>query len=142
MSQAKDGDTVKVHYKGTLKDGAVFDTSEGRDPLEFKLGEGQLIPGFENAVRGLNVGDKTTAEIAPDQGYGQHRDDMVEQVPKAEFPEHIKPEVGQMLRVSQPDGENLVVTITEITDDTVTVDANHPLAGKDLVFDIELVSID
>jgi FKBP-type peptidyl-prolyl cis-trans isomerase 2 len=141
MTAAKDGDNVKVHYTGKLTDGSVFDTSLEREPMEFTLGQGQLIPGFENAVIGMVVGDKTTVEISPEQGYGPHISEMVETVPRGDFPPDIEPEVGQMLRVTQPDGENLVVTITGVTDDTVTVDANHPLAGKDIVFDIELIAI-
>jgi len=141
MSAAKDGDTVKVHYTGRLHDGSVFDTSQDREPLEFTLGQGQLIPGFEQAVIGMSVGGKTTIEISPEDGYGPHREDMVESVPLTEFPPHLQPEPGQMLRVSQPNGDSLVVTITSVTEDTVTVDANHPLAGKDLIFDIELMEI-
>lgn len=141
MAAAKDGDTVKVHYTGRLQDGSVFDTSQERDPLEFTLGQGQLIPGFEQAVVGMNVGDRTTIEIKPEDGYGLHREDMVEHVPRTEFPPHIEPEPGQMLRVTQPNGDDLVVMITSVSDDTVTVDANHPLAGKELIFDIEVMEI-
>ena len=141
MSKVKDGDTVKVHYTGKLRDGSVFDSSENREPLEFTLGEGQIIPGFESAVLGMSVGDKAVAEIAPEDAYGPRRDEMVETVPRNEFPDHLEPEVGQMLRVSQPNGESLVVTIADVTDEAVTLDANHPLAGKELIFDIELIEI-
>jgi len=141
MSQAKNGDTVKVHYTGTLDDGTVFDSSREREPLSFTLGKGQLIPGFENAVTGMKVGDTTTANIPSDQAYGPVREEMVARVEKDQFPEGMNPELGQQLQVPQQDGQMLIVTVTEVDDTHVTLDANHPLAGKDLTFDIELVEI-
>ena len=139
MSKVKDGDTVKVHYTGTLKDGEVFDSSEGREPLEFKLGEGQLIPGFEKAVVGLAKGESTTVDIPSAEAYGEAREDLVITVPKDQLPDDVEPQVGMQLQVNQPDGNAVPVRITEVGDEELTLDANHPLAGKDLSFEIELV---
>lgn len=139
---AKKGDTVTVHYEGSLKDGTVFDSSRDRDPVSFKLGEGQLIPGFEKAVEGLAPGESTTAEVPPEEGYGPHRDEMVLAVERKQLPEDLDPDVGQQLQMQQPDGNSMVVTVAEVSDSSVTLDANHPLAGKELVFDIELVGIE
>ncbi|MFN6944964.1 MAG: peptidylprolyl isomerase [Cytophagaceae bacterium] len=141
MSQAKKGDTVKVHYTGKLKDGNVFDSSANREPLQFTLGEGKVIPGFEDAVLGMNVGDKETVEIPSEQAYGEKREDMVISVPLTEVPQDIKPEVGMQLSVQQQDGQQVPVMITAVTEEEVKLDANHPLAGEDLIFDIELVGV-
>lgn len=141
MSQAKQGDKVKVHYTGKLKDGTVFDSSAERDPLEFELGAKQMIPGFENAVEGMNLEENKTVTIPSDEAYGPHREDMIVDVPREQIPEHIEPEVGKGLQIRQQDGRNLSVTIAEVTDDTVRLDGNHPLAGQDLTFDIQLVAI-
>ena len=141
MSKVKDGDTVKVHYTGTLKDGSVFDTSAEREPLEFKLGEGQLIPGFEKAVIGMEEGDSTKIDIPVEEAYGEAREDLIINVPKDQLPEDVEPEVGMQLQVNQPDGQPVPVRIAEITDDELKLDANHPLAGKDLSFEIEVVEI-
>ena len=141
MSKVKDGNTVKVHYTGTLKDGSVFDSSAEREPLEFKLGEGQLIPGFEKAVVGLEEGEKTTVDIPVDEAYGEAREDLVINVPKDQLPDDVEPEVGMQLQVNQPDGQPVPVRVAEISDDELMLDANHPLAGKDLSFEIELVEI-
>lgn len=143
MSKVKEGDTVKVHYTGKLDDGTVFDTSRQRDePLEFTLGEGQLIPGFEKAVVGLTVGDNTTVNIPSDEAYGEHRDDLEIKVPKSELPDNVDPEVGMQLQMQQQGSQQAIpVKITNVSNDEVTLDANHPLAGKDLTFDIELVEI-
>jgi len=138
---AKDGDTVKVHYTGTLGDGTVFDTSAERDPLEFTLGEGQLIPGFEEAVRGMEVGQSKTVTIPVDEAYGAHLDDLVLVIAKDQLPEGLNIEVGQRLQMQQPGGAMSIVTVTEVSETTITVDANHPLAGKDLTFEIEIVAI-
>jgi peptidylprolyl isomerase len=142
MAQAKSGDNVKLHYTGTLSDGTVFDSSEGREPLEFTLGQNQVIPGFENAVLGMNLGDSKTVTIPADEAYGPRRDDMIIAVPSAEFPEHIHPQVGDRLQIRQPDGGVFNVTVSAVSEDSVTLDGNHPLAGQDLTFAIQLVGID
>jgi len=140
--QAKDGDAVQVNYTGTLADGTVFDSSAGREPLEFTIGSGQLIPGFDEAVVGMKVGEKKTVTIPADEAYGPHRDEMVIEVDREQFPSNIDPEVGMMLESTQQDGSKVVFTVTNISDNTtITLDANHPLAGKDLTFEIELVKI-
>ncbi len=141
MVQAKTGDTVKVHYTGKLDDGTVFDTSANRAPLEFTLGQGNVIPGFENAVVGMEPGESKTTEIPSDQAYGPHHDEMLIQVTRDQFPEDVEPEVGQQLQVQQANGHQFIVSITEIKGDAITLDGNHPLAGKDLTFDIQLVEI-
>ncbi|MFU8811393.1 MAG: FKBP-type peptidyl-prolyl cis-trans isomerase [Balneolaceae bacterium] len=141
MSTVKEGDTVKVHYTGTLKDGSVFDTSNGREPLEFTIGQGQLIPGFEKAVEGLAPGEKTSVDIPSSDAYGDVREDLVINVPKDQLPDDVEAEVGMQLQVNQPNGQPVPVTITEVGDAELTLDANHPLAGKDLSFEIELVEI-
>lgn len=141
MSKVKDGDTVKVHYTGTLKDGSVFDTSAEREPLEFTIGEGQLIPGFEKAVTGMEEGEKTKIDIPVEEAYGEAREDLIINVPKDQLPEDVEPEVGMQLQVNQPDGQPVPVRIAEITDEELKLDANHPLAGKDLSFEIEVVEI-
>ncbi|MEX2347293.1 MAG: peptidylprolyl isomerase [Balneolaceae bacterium] len=141
MPKVKDGDTVKVHYTGTLEDGAVFDTSEEREPLEFTLGQGQLIPGFEKAVIGMDEGESTTVEIPSEEAYGEAREDLVITVPKDQLPEDVEPQIGMQLQVNQPDGQPIPVRITEVGDAELTLDANHPLAGKDLKFKIELVEV-
>lgn len=141
MSKVKDGDTVKVHYTGTLDNGEVFDSSEGREPLEFTLGQGQLIPGFEKAVVGLGQGESTTVDIPSAEAYGEAREDLVITVPKDQLPADVEPQVGMQLQVNQPDGQPVPVRITDVGDTELTLDANHPLAGKDLKFKIELVEV-
>ena len=146
MSQAKNGDTVKIHYTGKLADGFEFDSSKGSEPLSFTLGKGEVIPGFEKAVEGLAVGDTRTVEIPADQAYGPHRDEMVIKASRSEIPEDLELKVGGRLEGrSQPEKgqepQRVIFTITGLSDDEVTLDANHPLAGKDLTFDIELVEI-
>jgi peptidylprolyl isomerase len=138
---AKNGDTVQVNYTGKLADGTVFDSSIGREPLEFTLGEGQMIPGFEKAVLGMKVGEKKTVTIPVDEAYGPHRDDLIVEVPREKLPSDLTPEVGQQLVMTRPDGAKMIVTITSVSDNSVMIDANHPLAGKDLTFEIELVKI-
>lgn len=142
MAQAKQGDTVRVHYTGKLEDGTVFDSSEGSDPLEFTIGEGEVIPGFENAVVGMEPGQKKTVTIPADEAYGFHQDELIATVGRDQFPDDVKPEMGQQYEMQRDDGETFVMTVTEITDDEVTLDANHPLAGEDLTFDLELVGIE
>ncbi len=141
MAQAQQGDTVKIHYTGTLADGTVFDSSAGRDPLEFTLGGGQVIPGFDEAVTGMDSGEKKQVVIPAAKAYGQRNEEMVIQAPRDQVPADIKPEVGQQLQMAGPGGETIIVQVTEVTDEHITLDANPPLAGKDLTFDIELVSI-
>lgn len=141
MSEAKSGDKVKVHYTGKLKDGEIFDSSANRDPLEFTLGEGMVIPGFDKALLGMSVGDKKTVEISVEEGYGPKSEDMIIKLSKTQFPEDLEIEVGRPLALSQMDGSVIEVTVADIGEEEVTLDANHPLAGKDLVFDIELIGI-
>lgn len=141
MSKVKNGDTVKVHYTGKLEDGSIFDSSQQRDPLEITLGEGKLIPGFEKAVVGLAVGDTTTANIESADAYGERREDLELSIERNQLPEDIEPEVGMQLQLNQPNGQPVPVQITDVEDETITIDANHPLAGKNLTFDIELVEI-
>ena len=141
MPGAKNGDTVKIHYTGKLDDGNVFDSSLDRDPLKFKIGENQVIDGFEEAVIGMSPNENKTTTIPSDKAYGEYRDDMVIEVEKAQFPDNIDPSVGQQLELRQENGQQVVVTVTDISDSAVTLDANHPLAGKELTFDIELVEI-
>lgn len=141
MAEAKSGDKVRVHYTGKLDDGTVFDTSAERDPLEFTLGEGAVIPGFENAVDGMAPGERKTVDVPSDDAYGPRRDELTLEVKKTEFPEGAELNVGQRVRVNQPGGETFLVTVAEVGEGEVTLDANHPLAGQDLTFEIELVEI-
>jgi len=141
MTQAKDGDTVKIHYTGRLQDGTVFDSSSGREPLQFKIGSGQVIIGFEEAVTGMTVSEKKIAHIPCAKAYGDRNPSMVMMVERKHVPAEIEPEVGQRLQVGGPDGQLLAVTIMEVNDENITLDANPPLAGEDLTFDIELVEI-
>lgn len=141
MAKASSGDTVKVDYTGRLDDGTVFDSSEGREPLEFTLGEGQVIPGFDQGVEGMEVGEQKTISIPTDEAYGPHRDDLVAQIDREAFPQDMEFTVGDMLHLQQPDGRAIAATVTDINDGAVTLDANHPLAGQDLTFDVKLVEI-
>jgi peptidylprolyl isomerase len=141
MSEAKSGDTVRIHYTGKLDDGTQFDSSAGGDPLEFALGQGQVIPGFEVAVEGMAVGDTESFRIEPEEAYGQHQPELVQEVPRSALPQEIQPEVGMALQSKSPEGHVTELTVTEVTDEAITIDANHPLAGQALSFDIELVEI-
>lgn len=141
MTYAKQGDSVKIHYQGTLSDGELFDSSKDRDPLEFKIGEQQVIPGFEKAVIGMSINEKKTVTIAAEDAYGPLMDQLIAQVDREQLPEDLTPELGMQLQMMQEAGEPLIVTVTEMDDKTITIDANHPLAGKDLTFDLELVAI-
>ena len=142
MNTAQKGSTVKVHYTGKLKDGTIFDSSRQRnEPIEFTLGKQNMIAGFEKAVEGMSVGDTKTAEIPATEAYGEKKEDMIIQVPTSEVPQDIKPTVGQQLAMQGNDGQQVPVTVTEVTDQGITLDANHPLAGKDLIFDLELVEV-
>ncbi len=142
MSKAKKGDKVAVHYTGKLTDGTVFDSSEGREPLAFELGAGMMIKGFDVAVDGMAVGEKVTAEIPAADAYGEANEELIFDIPKSNFPPDLNPEAGQQLAMSQPNGQQVPVKVKEVKDESIVIDANHDLAGKDLVFDIELVSID
>lgn len=141
MQQAQNGDKVKVHYHGKLRTGETFDSSDGREPLEFTLGSGQVIKGFDEGVKGMQAGDKKTVEIPVEEAYGEKSEDMIIEFPKTQFPPDVTPEVGAQLMMSNGAGQQLPVTITEVKEDSVTLDANHPLAGEDLIFDLELVEI-
>ncbi|MGF1515470.1 MAG: peptidylprolyl isomerase [Elainellaceae cyanobacterium] len=134
------GKTVKVHYKGTLNDGEVFDSSEGRDPLEFQVGSGQVIPGFDAAIQQMDAGDNKTITIPSDQAYGEVRPEMVATVPHAQFPEGMNPEVGQTLQLQTPQGA-LPVQVINVQEEGVTIDGNHPLAGEDLTFELTVVDV-
>ena len=141
MAQAKTGDTVKIHYTGRLQDGTVFDSSSDREPLQFNIGSGQVIPGFEEAVTGMKIGEKKTALIPFDKAYGKRDPSMVMVVDRKHVPAEIDPEVGQRLQVGSPTGELIAVTVIEVNVENITLDANPPLAGEDLTFDLELVEI-
>lgn len=141
MQQAQSGDKVKVHYHGTLRSGETFDSSQGREPLEFTVGSGQVIKGFDEGVKGMQVGDKKKVEIPVQDAYGEKSKEMIFEFPKSQFPADMNPEVGAQLMMSDGSGQSFPVTITEIKEDSVLLDANHPLAGQDLIFDIELVEI-
>ena len=141
MQQVKSGDTVRVHYHGKLTDGSTFDSSEGREPLEFEVGSGSVIAGFDEGVTGMQVGEKKTVNIPSDQAYGEKQEDLFMEFPMDRFPEDMKPEVGMQLSMSNGSGENFPVVIREVRENTVVLDANHPLAGEDLNFDLELVEI-
>lgn len=141
LSEAKQGDTVRVHYTGTLDDDTVFDSSRDRDPLEFTIGEGSLIPGFEKAVVGMSPGDVVSARLEAEEAYGERREDLVVQIDRDDLPDGMDPEVGEQLRMRMESGQVIVVRVAETSDASVTVDANHPLAGQPLHFDIELVEI-
>jgi len=142
MQQVKQGDKVKVHYHGRLTDGTTFDSSEGRSPLEFEVGSGAVIPGFDDGVMGMSVGDKKTVNIPADQAYGPRVDELVMDFPKDRFPEDMVPEVGMQLMMNNGSGQQFPVTIVGVKEDSVTLDANHHLAGQELVFDLELVDIE
>ncbi|MEZ5778235.1 MAG: peptidylprolyl isomerase [Paracoccaceae bacterium] len=141
MTQVKTGDTVRIHYRGTLQDGTEFDNSAGRDPLEFQVGSGQIIPGLDKALPGMTAGEQKTVVVPSAEAYGPRHEEARQDVPRGQIPAEIPLEVGTSLQMRTPDGNAVAVTVAELTDDTVTLDANHPLAGKDLNFDIELVSI-
>jgi peptidylprolyl isomerase len=141
MQQAKKGDTVKVHYHGRLANGETFDKSEGREPLEFEIGSGMVIKGFDEGVAGMSIGEKKTINIPFDEAYGPINPDMVIEVPKDQFPQGMEVEVGMPLGMSDGKGRQFQVVVAEIKEEVVLLDANHPLAGQDLIFDLELVSI-
>ncbi|MBW2468239.1 MAG: peptidylprolyl isomerase [Deltaproteobacteria bacterium] len=141
MKEAQVGDLVSVHYTGKLKNGEVFDSSKDRDPLEFTLGNKELLPGFEDGVVGMKPGESKSVKLEPENAFGDRREDLLLKLPKKEFPHHITPSVGLQLRLSNASGNEMTVVVTEVGEDTVTLDANHPLSGEIVVFEIELVEI-
>jgi len=141
MQTVKAGDTVKVHYHGRLADGTTFDSSEGREPLEFKVGSGQVIRGFDEGVTGMTPGQKKTIEISVEDGYGPRSEEMVVQFPKNNFPDDLNPELGMQLNMTSGEGQVIPVVIVDIQEEYVVLDANHPLADKELIFDVELVEV-
>jgi len=141
MSKAAPGNTVKVHYTGRLKDGTVFDSTVGRDPVVFTIGKGEILPGFEREVIGMTEGETKTAEIDAEDAFGPRREDQVIAIDRSRIPDTIEPEVGGHLQMVKENGETIAITVKEVTDERVVVDANHPLAGQDLTFNIELVEV-
>ncbi|SES42339.1 peptidylprolyl isomerase [Tranquillimonas rosea] len=141
MAEVKSGDTVRLHYTGTLADGTTFDSSEGRDPLEFQVGSGQIIPGLDDALPGMAVGDTKKVTVKPEDAYGEHDPSRQQTVARDQIPEDIPTEPGTQLQLQTPDGQAVPVVVAEATDTEITLDANHPLAGKELTFDVELVEI-
>ena len=136
----ENGQKVKIHYTGTLDDGSQFDSSAGRDPLEFEMGAGMVIPGFEEGVRDMEEGEKKTIHIPAKEAYGEHREDMVMEFPRTHLPEGVEPQVGMQLQLQGPQGQAIPAKVIAVTDDSLTLDANHPLAGQDLNFELELIS--
>lgn len=141
MTEAKSGDTVRLHYKGTLDDGSVFDSSEGREPLEFTVGSGQIIPGLDQAIPGMKVGDEKTVRIEPEDAYGPHNPDAQQSIPRSNVPEDLPLKVGLELQAQTENGETMRVTVVGFSDDEIVLDANHPLAGKVLTFEIQITGI-
>ncbi|WP_366187323.1 peptidylprolyl isomerase [Flavobacterium ovatum] len=141
MTQVKENNTVKVHYTGKLADGQVFDTSEGKDPIAFTLGQGSLIPGFEKGLIDMKVNEKKTINIAKEDAYGVPREDLIIEVPKSELPPDMTPEVGMGLVSRTPEGQEMNLLVIDVKPESVVLDGNHPLAGKDLIFDLEVVEI-
>ena len=141
MTEATSGNKVAFHYTGTLTDGSVFDSSDGREPLSFTMGEGQIIPGLEAAVEGLKAGDEKTVTVPAAQAYGDRDPNAMQQIPRDQIPDHIPTEPGTQLQMQAPNGQAIPVMVAEVSDTHVTLDANHPLAGKALTFDVELVEI-
>ncbi|WP_071672524.1 FKBP-type peptidyl-prolyl cis-trans isomerase [Nioella nitratireducens] len=141
MTQATAGSTIALHYTGTLSDGSVFDSSEGRDPLSFTMGQGQIIPGLEAAVEGMSEGDEKTVTVAAEQAYGERDPNAMQQIPRDQIPENIPTDPGTQLQMQAPNGQAIPVVVAEVSDSHVTLDANHPLAGKDLTFAVKVVSV-
>jgi peptidylprolyl isomerase len=141
MKQAQDGDTVRIHYTGTLDDGTQFDSSTGRDPIEFTLGSRSVIQGFETGVKGMQVGEQKTIHITAEEAYGQRNEALIEEIPRQNFPQDMELQVGMHLQAQSPNGERFNVVVTALSEETATLDGNHPLAGEALNFDLELVEI-
>jgi peptidylprolyl isomerase len=141
MAQAQNGNKVKLHFTGKLDDGTVFATSADSKPIEFTLGQGQVLPGLEEAVEGMATGESKTVKILSEQAYGPRRDDLMQEIPNEHLPADLTPEVGQQLRIERTDGDPMIVSIAAVSDSAITIDANHPLAGRDLTFDLEMLEI-
>ena len=141
QNKVKSGDTIKVHYTGTLDDGSVFDSSEGKDPLEFKVGEKQVIPGFEDAVRQMKVNEEKTITIPSDEAYGPKQKQLMWEIPRDKLPQEIEPQKGAQLMLKAPSGQQLPAFVSEVKDTSIVLDLNHPLAGKDLTFKIKVVAV-
>ncbi|MDG1038419.1 MAG: peptidylprolyl isomerase [Polaribacter sp.] len=141
MSQVKENNTIKVNYTGKLSNGQIFDTSEGKEPIEFVLGQGRLIPGFEKGLIDMKLNEKKTIEIAKDQAYGDVNDNLIKEVNKTELPQDMEPKVGMGLVSKSPDGKEINLMVVEVKDESIVIDGNHPLAGHDLIFDVEVVEI-
>jgi len=142
MTEVKPGDKVRIHYTGKLEDGTTFDSSEGRDPLEFTVGSGEIIPGLDNALPGMSAGETKTVEVPCADAYGERNPEAMQAIPRAQVPDNIPLEIGTRLQLQTPQGQVMPVTVTEVSEEEVVLDANHPLAGQDLTFAIELVSVD
>ncbi len=141
MAQVKHGDTMRVHYAGKFADGTVFETSHDREPLQYKIGEGRVLPGFEEAAVGMKPGEFKSIKIAAEDAYGPHRADLVIEIERSELPSHIKPQVGQQLQSIRENGKEIIFMVTDVSETAITLDANHPLTGEDLIFEPELVEI-
>ncbi|GGK50259.1 MULTISPECIES: FKBP-type peptidyl-prolyl cis-trans isomerase [Flavobacteriaceae] len=141
MIQVKENNTVKVHYTGKLSDGQIFDSSEGKEPLEFTLGQGQLIPGFEKGLIDMKLNEKKTITLAKEEAYGEPSEELIHEVQKSQLPQDMEPQVGMGLVSKTQDGQEMNLMIVEVKDETVIIDGNHPLAGKELIFDLEVVEI-
>jgi FKBP-type peptidyl-prolyl cis-trans isomerase SlpA len=141
MSQVKENNTVKVNYTGKLSDGQVFDSSEGKEPMEFTLGQGQLIPGFEKGLIDMKLNEKKTITIAKEDAYGDINNDLIQEVEKTQLPQDMTPEVGMGLVSKSPDGQEMNLLVVEVREESIVIDGNHPLAGKELIFDLEVVAI-
>jgi peptidylprolyl isomerase len=141
MAQAKDGDTVRVHFTGKLKSGETFDSSHEGEPLEFTIGKREVIPGFEQGVIGMSIGERKTVGVPADEAYGPHHDAMVLVVDRSQLPSGLDPQVGQQLRLDMEDGRRFVAMVRDAGESTITLDANHPLAGRELIYDIELLEV-
>jgi FKBP-type peptidyl-prolyl cis-trans isomerase 2 len=141
MSKARNGDTVRLHYTGKLEDGEIFDSSRKRQPIEFVLGDGEVIPRIEEGVLGMEAGETKAIEVPAEEAFGPRREELVIEIGKGELPDHITPTMGQRLQMRQPDGDHIDLVITEVNEETITLDANHPLAGRTLFFDLELLEI-
>jgi FKBP-type peptidyl-prolyl cis-trans isomerase 2 len=141
MSQVKENNTIKVNYTGKLSNGQIFDTSEGKEPIEFVLGQGRLIPGFEKGLIDMKLNEKKTIEIAKDQAYGDVNDNLIQEIKRTDLPQDMEPKVGMGLVSKSPDGKEINLMVVEVKDESIVIDGNHPLAGHDLIFDVEVVEI-